>query len=210
MRIAFTIATAFMAVALRAADEQPTPPPTLLDFKTGVRSSISLATKETASRRAITRNWKTNYGSYDRDFARGKSIAIDLVNLGRVEATADTHLDVFWFSQKLADKRVGVFHRETLPVSLGAAKARQVVVEMPTLESSVLNLAALRERYVSGSKVLGWAVVLRTGEKVITFRGSNPSVEAVVRDGAKLSSMLEELAKASEGAVRTRVPARAP
>jgi hypothetical protein len=196
---------AVLALAGIAGAAEPTPaPPTALDIKAGGQTSISLTAKETASSRAITRNWETYYGSYDRDFARSKSLTIDLVNLSRTAAPADTHVEVLWFSQKVTDRKVGIFHRQTQPVKLDAVGRAQVTADMPTLESRVLNYAAIRERYVSGSKFLGWAALVRTGNTVTAYRCSNPTIESAVKDSAKLTPLLEDFAEVSRAAAAQR------
>ena len=194
------LAAVVLAAATLGAAEPPPAAPVDLDFKAAGPSSVSITAKETASSRAITRNWETYYGSYDRDFARGKTLTIDLVNLGRVAAPDDTHVEVLWFSQKVADRKAGIFHRQTQPVKLGALGRGQVTAEMPTLGSRVMNYAAIRERYVSGSKFLGWAALLRSGTTVSAYRCSNPTIESLVKDPGKLTPLLEDFAAASRTA----------
>ena len=198
------------AVVAAAQAEVPTPteapaPPTTIDVSALNRpGAIKLEAKETGSRKAIGHNWESSYGSYDRDFARGKTVTADLTNLSSGAPLKYLAIEVLWFSQRLRDKSIGLFHREVGKVTFNGRVAKYTA-DMPTLESSVLNYAALRERWVSGAKVYGWAVLLRSGETAVAVRASSPSLEALVKDGPKLTSTLEEFSKESADARRSRV-----
>lgn len=211
MKILVALCALFLTCPLSRAQSEPAgktddpPSPTIIDIRGLNRpGAIKLEAKETGSRKSISHNWETSYGSYDRDFARGKTVTADLTNLSSGAPIENLAIEVLWFSQRLSDRNIGLFHRETGKVTFNGRVAKYTA-DMPTLESSVLNYAALRERWVSGAKVYGWAILLRSGETAIAMRASSPTLEALIKDGAKLTAALEEFSKESAEGRRARV-----
>jgi hypothetical protein len=185
-------ATLVALIAFARAAEPPSAPNLAFDFKTSGRGgSISFDAKETAASRSITRNWQTDWGSYDRDFFQSKTISISLTALGA--ANFDGAIEVFWFARKLETKTLFIFSRETKPISFGGIKPRLSRMEatMPDLASNVVNYASLGIRDLAGSKLAGWMVVLRDGSgTVLRHYSNNPTVEALTRDAVAFGALL--------------------
>jgi hypothetical protein len=174
-------AAVFLALALANAcfAQQPAQ----IDFtRSGRVSSVRLEAHATASAKVTFRNTETDYGTYDRDFQRNKSVATSTVNTGRVPASV--RITIYWFAQNLADKKTVLFAFDENVSEIKPMTTFKANFDMPTLESSVLNLQALGEKWVSGAKFAGWLVVAtepNTPGVVLSHYASTPAIEALAR-----------------------------
>jgi hypothetical protein len=172
------------------AEEAREANPVHFDFSNAGRASVGLDVKETAASKAIGHNWETDYGSYDRDFARSRTLSITASNVGH-SALSGTHIEVLWFAQKLKDKSLFIFSRQTKASDVPAGRGRAVEFSMPILNSNVTNYATLRERYVAGSKFAGYVAVIRNGEKVLSLKASTPTLEQFTRTSERFDELLK-------------------
>ena len=188
----------FLVVALACKAEEPAKVEALDFSKSGRIGSIRLDVKETASAKVIFRNTETDYGTYDRDFQRNKTLAVDVTNLSRNPSAVT--VDVYWFGQKLVDRKTYVFDHDTAAKELRATDRYHLESQMLTMESSVLNLAALQEKWVSGSKVAGWLVVASDKGVVFAHRASSPSIEQLAKTSlAQLVADYERILRENGG-----------
>lgn len=155
--------------------------PAALDFAlSGRAGSIGIEAKEVASSRKITRNWETSYGSYDRDFLVGKTLAVDVTSLSQTVPTG-LIVEVIWFAQDASSKKFTVYTRKGEELKLEGRLAK-LTFDLPPIEMNVTNYAALGQRYTEGQKYAGWIACVRDASgKVLRHRASNPSLEALTR-----------------------------
>jgi hypothetical protein len=182
------LARAAFAIDLAAPSVWSVP----LDFKQAGRvGSFTLDVRETASSRKVVRNFETDYGSYDRDFITGKTIAIDISTTGNAAPPETTMAEVIWFAQDRATKKVSVYTRKGVVLTF-VGRVAKATSDLPPIESNVTNYAALGQHYVEGQKLAGWLVCIRdVSGLVYRHRASTPAIEAIAR-GPGLQELIAE------------------
>jgi hypothetical protein len=170
------------------------PRPVHLDFTNVGRASVGLDVKETAASKAVAHNWETDYGSYDRDFARSRTLGITISNLGQ-KAVSEAKIEVLWFAQRPLDREAFIFSRQIKEADLSAGRGKVIEFNMPLLKSNVTNFAGTGERWVSGSKYAGYIVLIRDGEKVLDAKTATPSLQQLTRTPEKFDPMLVKAEK---------------
>jgi hypothetical protein len=84
------------ATCIAATDTEPAVQlPLDLVWKTANRGSVSVVAKDLAAGRIDTHNFKTDYGSYDKDQTRIRRVGVTLRNFGRMPTSAA--LEILWF-----------------------------------------------------------------------------------------------------------------
>jgi hypothetical protein len=161
------------------------------DFSKTGPTPLRMEAKEISTSKAVSHNWETYYGSYDRDFARAKTIEVQVGMLGSKPAPAPVEVHIFWLARRLATNETFVFHHESAPANAVGLVPAKLTFTMPTLQSNVTNFNYARQKYVAGSKVAGWVVVLRNGDYVAQLRASTPALDSLVK-GKALNTLLAE------------------
>lgn len=205
------IAAASPAPARAQAEAPPVPsakpaPPTDLDWATANRANVSLDVKEVSSGRTDASNFKTDYGSYDKDQIRRKVLEVSARNFGKVPATVT--IETIWFVRPERPPKDAVGAKAKVAIlDRHGDKNQQAMAAGATLRfqteaeaaSSRTRYEALGESYSSGVRFAGWLVVVRDGKKVVAYKASSPTVEALLRnEAAEMATAMKEFAEASK------------
>lgn len=143
-------------------------------------SSLSLEAKEVATAVNTQHNWKTDYGSYDRDLKKRMSIEVTVRDFSRKSPPATAR--VYFIARPLQGGSRFIYAQRDLPIAFGGQIDVTARVDAPDLKSSVLNLAALRERYVSGGEIEGWVVAGEVDGRIFQVKASRqPLLDLVLR-----------------------------
>lgn len=162
--------------------------------------------KEIGTGQGLDRKWQTYYGSYDRDFYRSKGLQVDVTNVSR-RGSGSIEVGVYWVARRLNDRFRHIHHAEFFPIQIDASNGASIISYCPLLKASVTNYAALGERYVSGSKLDGWFVLVRRDAKVLAGRGCDGVYEELIKHSATLSPLLATYKRgASQARATTTMP----
>ena len=170
------------------ASGQESPKPTLpaeLDLKGANRGSVSIDAKETMSGKISSNNFKSDYGSYDKDQLRTRRIAVTVRNFSRMPV--NVAVETLWFvtPERPPKERVGqdlASIGERAFLSEQELKAGQSVTleASNSAKSNRTRYEALGESYASGVKFAGWIVLARAEGKVIAYKASTPALDRMM------------------------------
>jgi hypothetical protein len=99
-------------------------------------------------------------------------------------------VDVMWIATKAADHSIRIITRQTFPVEIGKAMTAQVPAESPETSSTWLHLEYLGENWMSGAKMGGWIVVVRSGPAVLSYKASAVAGSDLMREPEKMAKLL--------------------
>ena len=160
-------------------------------------SSLSLEAKEVATAVNTQHHWKTDYGSYDRDQQKRTAIEVTVRDFSRKSPPSIAR--VYFIGRPLRGGNRFIYAQRDLPITFNGNIDVTVRVDAPNLNSSVLNLAALRERYVSGAEIEGWVVVGEMNGQAFQAKASRqPLLDLLLRRNhpESLPAMIAEYDKA--------------
>ncbi len=164
----------------------------------GRAGSMSLEAHEIGTNDSFHSNWETDWGSYDRDYHRGKRILITVRDFSRKIPQCD--VSVYFVAHPVFNPNVHFIYdrKEFSPQFRGRIEVIGPV-DAGELRARVINLAALGERYGSGADLDGWIVVGKLSGRVFDIRASNQTLleaaQANPRQPQTLTSMIDEYEK---------------
>ena len=162
----------------------PAPPPAPKSTASGsLRAQLISASKITKE------NWRTDWGSYDRDYERMHHIEVRLLPWGKGETAAD--LEWIWFGRGLEHNGARVvLKRGRQAVTLkGGAGPQIILLHSGIILGSVANYAALGERDAEGEKIEGWYVRLLVDGQTVSDATSSSYLADVARNPGKLGAL---------------------
>jgi len=185
-----------------AGGQEPAPV-NLLGWDAANRGSFSIDAKPARYGKSTKDDFKTDYGSYDKNIVRTVALDVELKNFSRVSQTVI--IETLWFVRPERPPASGiggayskVFLSERdigMPTELLAGKG--VKQESATVtKSSRTRYVALGESYSGGLKPAGWIVLARIGELVVAYKASSPTLDALVKrsNGSGIVAELKDLA----------------
>jgi hypothetical protein len=157
--------------------------------------SLSLEAHEIGTRDGFQSACETDWGSYDRDYARGKVLLVTVRDLSRKVPECD--VTVYFIARPVGSPNGRfIYHRAEFPVHFRGRIELSGPVNAPELHARIVNLAAVGRRYGNGADMDGWIVVGRLNEKVFDVRASSQTLldiaRAEPRDPASLVRMDRE------------------
>lgn len=148
--------------------------------------------KETGTAKFTTRNWETSYGSYNIEYYRDKDISVEVVNVGRIPVKAV--VTVYLIGKSLADEERHILSLRTFPFDLAPISSQTQSMRSEGVKSGVLNLSALGEQWVSGSKLEGWITMAESDGQILITKGSTPTLERIAA-GQDMEKLIAEFEK---------------
>lgn len=136
--------------------------------------------------------WKTDWGSYDRQIAQEKRIAIAVHDVRR--SSARCLIDVYFVAKSMTKDLHFVYAHQSIPLDIQNGMEVKTLVTAPQLDSRVLNLAALGTQYAEGAQMEGWIVTAKIGGQQF---GSSASNQVVGNDAGGLIAEFEAREKAA-------------
>jgi len=153
---------------------------------------ISMDVKETGTAKLKTVDWSTSYGSYDVAYYRDKDISVEVRNVGREPVKAV--VTVYLVGKSLATDGRHILSRRALPFDLRPISTETQSMRSEGVDSSILNLSALGERWVSGSKLEGWMAVAIIDGQIVLSRASTPTLVRIA-EGDELAKLVADFEK---------------
>ncbi len=142
-----SILLATCAIACAQTQEAPSSKP----------SNLSFRAKETGTKKQDTDNWKTDYGSYDRDTVRKKTILVEVTKFGNDPAKG-VRVWALWIARSnQSGSSPYVYRREVITRDVNS-QLSSIEFVSPEVTENNTNYAALGVRYVSGSKLIGYVI----------------------------------------------------
>ena len=154
-----------------------------------LRPSLSLDAKTVSSQTEETNSYKTDHGSYDKEYARVRLVEGTLRNMGK--EAQDVTITTYFFGRAVGTNKRVILKEEA-----------QICLAMPNItvpirhnsgivEGKDLNLAAIGDRYTSGHKIEGWVMVVTDTQtkQVFCVKGSLPHLEALAKTNGELEKL---------------------
>jgi hypothetical protein len=157
----------------------------------GIRS-LSLDAHEIGTADGYQSYWETDWGSYDRDYSRGKRILVTIRDFSR--KVPKCQIDVYFIARPLFQPYQHFIydHRRLFPQLRGRLEVSGPVAARD-LHARMLNLAALGEQYGRGADMDGWIVVGKAGDRVFGMRASSQALLAIAQNDSGQNETLSDL-----------------
>lgn len=164
--------------------------------------SVTIEVKPLLAGKITQNNFKTDYGSYDKDQVRMRKIQVSIRNYSKEPRKLT--VETLWFvtpekppKDRIAPQEPFIGSRE---VTIdGEMKPSQTASgESSSLaESNRTRYEALNESYADGIKFVGWVVVAREGNKVVGAKAGTPTLEKLLKGSpAPLNAVLKDYEEA--------------
>jgi hypothetical protein len=162
--------------------------------------SLSLDAHETGTDNSFHSNWETDWGSYDREYHRGKRIVVTVRDFSRKLASCD--VSVYFVAHPLFNPNVRfIYDRKQFSPEFRGRIEVAGPVDAAELKARVTNYALLREQYGTGADLDGWIVIGRYNGQVFDIRASSQTLleiaQANPRQSQTLSQMIEDYERTS-------------
>jgi hypothetical protein len=135
--------------------------------------------------------WQTDWGSYDRDYNVGKRLRVLVRDISRKVSAVD--VDVYFVGRLQPDNTRFIYAHHHEAVELHGLLEVEGSVIAPDLKLSVLNLAALGQRYQSGAEIDGWIVLGTYRGTRFGVRAANQTLLDIVEANGRQTESMEEL-----------------
>jgi hypothetical protein len=139
--------------------------------------AVSLRAKRLSSIKDVKSEWRTDYGSYAKDFSRAIAVEVSLSNL-RAEPV-DLTVEYLFIGKTLKGSHRFIFDRKVIDVTLDKKQHYTGMELSARLDASVQNYEALGEKYAEGGKIEGYIVRVLHGEKVVKVEASSQPLKNI-------------------------------
>lgn len=153
--------------------------------KTFRQTSISLSAKQVAASKKTTNDFVTSWGSYDKTFARWRSVEIDIRNFS-AKNDFTGYVRMYWLGRKGpgGGDRILAGQPSTEKVSVTKGATQKFDSDSGLVSANDMNLKAIGYRSTGGTKLEGWIVILYDENGVpLATKGSAPAIEDDYKQG---------------------------
>jgi hypothetical protein len=154
--------------------------------------SLSLDAHEIGTADGYQSYWETDWGSYDRDYSRGKRILVTIRDFSR--KVPKCQIDIYFIARPLFQPYQHFIydHRTLFPQMRGRLEVSGPVAARD-LHARMINLAALGQQYGRGADMDGWIVVGKVGDRVFGVHASSQTLLAVAQNDLRHDETLAGL-----------------
>jgi hypothetical protein len=154
--------------------------------------SLSLDAHEIGTADGYQSHWETDWGSYDRDYSRGKRILVTIRDFSR--KIPKCQIDVYFIARPLFQPYQHFIydHRRLTPQLRGRLEISGPVAARD-LHARMVNLVALGQQYGQGADMDGWIVIGKAGDRVFGLRASSQTLLAVAQNDSGQNETLVDL-----------------
>ena len=172
--------------------EVPVAPSTNPRFDPRLLKSLSLSAHEIGTADGYQSYWETDWGSYDRDYARGKRILVTLRDTSR--KVPKCQIDVYFVARPVLDPYTHFIydHRRLFPHLRGRLEINGPVAAVD-LHARMTNFAALGRFYSHGADMDGWIVIGSVDDQVFGMAASSRTLEAIARGDPNQPERLSDM-----------------
>jgi hypothetical protein len=145
-------------------------------------------------------NWETDWGSYDRDYVRGKCILVTVRDFSR--KTPRCQIAVYFIARPVFDPNFRFIYdrKEFSPEFRGRIDVTGPVAAQD-LRARIVNLALSGERYGKGADMDGWIVIGKLGDSVFDIRASSQTLLEIAQNNDRQTQTLTQMVADYERAV---------
>ncbi len=175
------------ATTSEASKAMPTPA-----FNPRLLKSLSLSAREIGTADGYQSYSETDWGSYDRDYARGKRILVTVHDTSR--KVPRVRIDVYFMARPVFDPATHFIydHRRLFPHLRGRIEINGPVAAVD-LHARVLKLAPLGQIHGRGADMDGWIVIGSAGDQVFGVAASSRTLEAIAKEDPNSPERLSDL-----------------
>jgi hypothetical protein len=155
-------------------------------------SALSLEAHEIGTADGFQSYWETDWGSYDRDYTRGKHILVTIHDFSRKIKKCD--INVYFIARPLFAPNVHFIydHKRFSPELHGRIEISGPV-GAADLHARILNLATLGRRYGKGADMDGWIVIGKLREQVFGIRASSQTLLEIAQENPRQTESLARM-----------------
>jgi hypothetical protein len=153
------------------------------------RLTGSIEGKSIGTGKVTQENWKTDWGSYDRNYTRMQHVEVTVTAWGAGEGNVE--VEWIWFGRGLekGSPRV-ILNRGKSPITIKAgAGPKSLLIHSGAIAGSVQNYSALGERYADGEKIEGWYIRLLIDGKPAGDASNQTFLTDLARNAGKLAAI---------------------
>ena len=144
-------------------------------------TGIRLRCKSTSRSRESATSWYTSYGSFDKQIVSEGALNITVENLRR--STRVVEVEWSFLARSAAGKgNYFIFDGGSKTFRIDPLDDVSFKTDVATTVARDTNYAALRERYISGSKYFGWLAITRTDGQITSIESSHAPVRELYSD----------------------------
>jgi hypothetical protein len=137
--------------------------------------SVVLDVRTMASKSAVRNDYKTDWGSYDKNYERSRVIEIS-VSMLRGEPVK-LFVTTRWVGKKMSGKDYVTLGRHQQEIVLKAGAPQKWNEESGAIKARDLNLEAIGDRTVGGAKISGWVVTVENEVgQILARKTSDPTM----------------------------------
>ena len=151
--------------------------------------AVTLRVKRLATVKDVEENWKSSWGSYDRDFSRSLAIDISVFNLRSTPSTVT--LEVLFVAKPLSGSGRWVFDRVEEELKLDGQKEFRAGKLSKELLASVQNYESLGTREQAGGKIEGYIVRILDGQRIVKVEASSNPLKKIGEDQEQVDEMVK-------------------
>ena len=154
--------------------------------------SLSISAHEIGTADSYQSYWEADWGSYDRDYARGKRILVTIHDTSR--KIPKCQIDVYFIGRPVFDPATHFIydHRRLFPHLRGRLEINGPVAAVD-LHARITNLATLGRSYGGGADMDGWIVIGSVDGQVFGVAASSRTLEAIAREDPSAPERLSDL-----------------
>src|SRR4051812_22556539 len=155
--------------------------------------SLSLEAHEIGTKDTFRSFWESDWGSYDRDYARGKRLLVTVRDFSR--KIPECLISVYFIARQInaPDQRF-IYHRKEFTVHFRGRIEVAGPVDAPDLRARIVNLAEYGTRFVKGADMDGWIVIGRVNEdQVFDVRASSQTLLEIAHENPRQAQTLNHL-----------------
>lgn len=142
-------------------------------------NSVSLDVKSVAARKNVRDDYKTDWGSYDKNYDRERNIEIAIRTSGK-EPLAVV-VKSWWLGKPIANSQRVLIAKTESKVTL-SNDFQKLTSSSGNVEGRDLRLRAIGQRHVEGYKIDGWVVTVHDPENdaVVAVKLSDGHLQSLV------------------------------
>ncbi len=154
--------------------------------------SLSISAHEIGTADSYQSYWEADWGSYDRDYARGKRILVTIHDTSR--KVPKCQIDVYFIARPVFDRATHFIyeHRRLVPQLRGRIEINGPVAAVD-LHARMVHLAELGRSYGSGADMDGWIVIGSVDDQIFGIAASSQTLEAIAREDPRQPERLSDL-----------------
>lgn len=156
-------------------------------------SSLNLEAHEIGTTNARQSHWETDWGSYDRDYFRGKCVLITVRDMSRKVPRCE--LTAYFIAKPAGrpDAERFIYDSKTVPVDFRGRMEVIGPIYSRELKANIQNYALAGIRHASGADMEGWIIVGSLDNKTFQVRASSQALLEIAQENPRQTQSLQAM-----------------